>query len=96
MNFYLIALIIFAILLFLTFMASICIYLTRKEESIQRRRNQNRLQTVYIVQQSPPGPQMIWPNRQIRQPVQPDVQLYWQYLEKDEPPSYLEAVQNTV
>ena len=97
MNYYLVALIVFAILLFLTFLASICIYFTRKEENIQRRRNAQRLQTVYIVQQNPPGRQTVWPNRPnqpiIHQPVQPNVQFYWQYLEKDQPPSYFEAVQ---
>ena len=102
MDFYLVALIVLAILLFIKFLVVICVYLARKEEQNQRER---QLQTVYVVQNSRnrPPPQIVQPIGQIQpvrsvqpvhsvqpvwfqQPIQPTQQYYWQYLEKDQPP----------
>ena len=101
MNYYVIALIVLAILVFIKFLVALCIYMSRQEERIQRRpRRPNQLTRVYIVPQQqiqahqlyrPPPYQMY----QYNVPPNPVVNQNLAYV-KDEPPSYHEAVQQNL
>ena len=99
MNYYVIALIVLAILVFIKLLVALCIYMSRQEERIQRSRPRrpNPLTRVYIVPQQqiqahqlyrPPPYQMY----QYSVPPNPVVNQNLAYV-KDEPPSYHEAVQ---
>ena len=100
MNYYVIALIVLAILVFIKLLVALCIYMSKQEERIQRSsrpRRPNQLTRVYIVPQQqiqahqlyrPPPYQMY----QYSVPPNPVVNQNLAYV-KDEPPSYHEAVQ---